>query len=307
VEAGESYADAQVQLVWSMPKADPKSELRKQAIDIARQSDVVIMCMGLTSRLEGEEMDIAIDGFKGGDRTKLDLPVIQESLIKDIQATGKPIVLVLLNGSALSINWENEKIPAIIEAWYPGQAAGQAIADVLFGDYNPAGRLPVTFYRSVSDLPAFEDYDLTTQTYRYFAGEPLYPFGYGLSYTSFNYDKLNIGKESKAGENVRLSVNVRNTGNMEGDEVVQVYVTNKTGAGHVPIRALKAFKRVHLKASETKTVEFTITSDAFSIINDNNERVIMPGNFDIAVGGGQPGMKVKANSNVLETTIMISK
>ncbi|HEV8284150.1 MAG TPA: glycoside hydrolase family 3 C-terminal domain-containing protein, partial [Chitinophagaceae bacterium] len=188
VEAGESYADAQVQLVWATPKADTKEQLKKEAIDIAKQSDVVIMCMGLTARLEGEEMDVKIDGFIGGDRTTLDLPKVQEELIKEIYALGKPVVLVLLNGSALSINWENKNIPAILETWYPGQAAGQAIADVIFGDYNPAGRLPVTFYKSVSDLPSFEDYNMNGRTYRYFTGKVLYPFGYGLSYTNFSYD-----------------------------------------------------------------------------------------------------------------------
>ena len=168
VEASETFADAQVQLVW----AAPKPNLKNEAIEIAKQADVVVMCMGITPRMEGEEMDVQIEGFRGGDRTKLDLPAIQEQLIKDIKALGKPVVLVLLNGSALAINWADANIPAIIEAWYPGQAAGQAIADVLFGDYNPAGRLPVTFYKSEKDLPAFTDYIMTTQTYRYFKGEP---------------------------------------------------------------------------------------------------------------------------------------
>ncbi len=306
VEAGEFYADAQVQLVWSVPKTDPKAELKKQAIEVARQSDVVIMCMGLTARLEGEEMDIAIDGFKSGDRTKLELPSVQQELIKEIEALGKPVVLVLLNGSALAINRENEKIPAIVEAWYPGQAAGMAIADVLFGDYNPAGRLPVTFYKSVSDLPSFEDYNITTQTYRFYPGEPLYPFGYGLSYSTFNYDNLKINKASKINEPVKLSVDVKNTGNMAGDEVVEIYVSDKTATGHVPIRSLKAFKRIHLDAGETKTVELTLTPDAFSTFNERSEKVILPGKFEIAVGGGQPGMKLKTISNVLETEITLN-
>jgi beta-glucosidase len=146
--------------------------------------------MGITPRMEGEEMDVLIDGFRGGDRTRIDLPDVQQQLIKEIYALGKPVVLVLLNGSALAVNWENEKIPAIVEAWYPGQAAGQAIADVLFGDYNPAGRLPVTFYKSVADLPPFDEYKISNQTYRYYTGTPLYPFGYGLSYTTFQYADL---------------------------------------------------------------------------------------------------------------------
>ena len=223
IEASETFADAQVQLVW----AAPKPNLKNEAIEVAKQADVVIMCMGLTPRMEGEEMDVQIEGFRGGDRTKIDLPGVQEQLIKDIKALGKPVVLVLLNGSALAINWADGNIPAIVETWYPGQAAGQAIADVLFGDYNPGGRLPVTFYKSEKDLPAFTDYNITTQTYRYFRGEPLYPFGYGLSYTSFAYENLKINNEYKAGETIELSVDVKNTGSMGGDEVVQVYVSAK--------------------------------------------------------------------------------
>jgi beta-glucosidase len=306
VEAGESYADAQVQLVWSVPRADPKLELKKQAIEVAKQSDVVIMCMGLTARLEGEEMDIAIDGFKGGDRTKLDLPEVQEELIKEIRALGKPVVLVLLNGSALAINWENENIPAIIEAWYPGQAAGTAIADVLFGDYNPAGRLPVTFYKSVNDLPSFEDYIISTQTYRFYPGEPLYPFGYGLSYSSFNYDNLKLNSHYKTGNPVNFSVAVKNTGSMAGDEVVEVYVSNKSATGHIPIRALKAFKRIYLEVGETKTVDLSLAADAFATFNDKGEKLILPGRFEIAVGGGQPDEKMTTSSNVLKTQINLS-
>jgi beta-glucosidase len=167
VTAKETYGDAQVQLVWAVPRENPKEELKKEAINIAEKADVVIMCMGLSARLEGEQMDIEIKGFDHGDRTSLVLPDVQEELIKEISALGKPVVLVLLNGSALAVNWEEKNIPAIVEAWYPGQAAGTAIADVLFGDYNPGGRLPVTFYKSVKDLPSFEQYDITNQTYRY--------------------------------------------------------------------------------------------------------------------------------------------
>lgn len=305
LEAGESYGDARVQLVWAGTPVNVNEEMKKKAIDIAKRSDVVIMCMGLSARLEGEEMDIKIDGFNGGDRTTLDLPKVQEDLIKEIKALGKPVVLVLMSGSAVSINWENENIPAIIEAWYPGQAAGTAIADVLFGDYDPAGKLPVTFYRSVKDLPSFEDYNITTQTYRYFKGDVLYPFGYGLSYTNFYYDNLKINNENKAGDSVKLSVNVKNTGNKDGDEVIQVYVSNKTATGHIPIRALKAFKRTHLNAGETKTVELTLSPDAFSSFNDKAEKVNLPGKFEISVGGGQPDQKIKTTSNVLKTTIDI--
>lgn len=286
-------------------KKDSIEKIKQKAIQVAKESDVVIMFMGLSPNLEGEEMNVTIDGFKGGDRTKLDLPSNQEALIKEIKELGKPIVLVLLNGSALSINWENKNIPAIIETWYPGQAAGTAIADVLFGDYNPAGRLPVTFYSSVNDLPSFDEYNMTTQTYRYFKGNVIYPFGYGLSYTNFHYDNLKINHQNKAGNEVKLSVDVKNTGKVSGDEVVQVYVSNKTSTGHIPIRALKAFKRVYIKAGETKTVNLTIKPDAFSIINDDNKRVIVHGKFEVTVGGGQPDVKMKTASNVLKTETII--
>lgn len=305
VEAAESYGDARVQLVWSKELINSKEQLRKQAVEIAKQSDAVVMCMGLTANMEGEEMDIKIDGFKGGDRTSLDLPKVQEDLIKEISALGKPVVLVLLNGSAVSVNWEAKNIPSIIEAWYPGQAAGTAIADVLFGDYNPAGRLPVTFYRSVNDLPSFEDYNITTQTYRYFKGDVIYPFGYGLSYSSFNYNNLKVNPSYKPGDSVTISVDVKNTGTRDGEEVAEVYVSNKTATGHIPIRALKAFKRFFLKAGEAKTVSLTLRPDAFSIINDENKRVINPGKFEISIGGGQPDMKVKISSNILKTEIAI--
>ena len=302
VEAGELYGDAQVQLVWASPRKDPKRELKQQALDIAKQADVVIMCMGLTARLEGEQMDVELDGFRGGDRTRIDLPDVQEELVREVHALGKPIVLVLLNGSALAVNWEQANLPAIVETWYPGQAAGTAIADVLFGDYNPGGRLPVTFYKSVKDLPPFEDYNMAGHTYRYFRGEPLYPFGFGLSYTSFAYSHLKIDNTQKAGAPVKVSVDVRNTGQLAGDEVVQVYVSHLRAPVPVPIRSLTAFQRVHLAPGEVKTVEFTIAPDSFAIINDKNEKQILPGEFGISVGGGQPDVP---NANVLKTQIKL--
>jgi beta-glucosidase len=298
VDMAETFADAQVQLVW----AAPKPNLKEEALHAAKQADAVIMCMGITPRMEGEEMDVQIDGFRGGDRTKLGLPAVQLQLIKEIKALGKPVVLVLLNGSALAINWENENVPAIIEAWYPGQAAGQAIADVIFGDYNPAGRLPVTFYHSESDLPAFTNYNITTQTYRYFKGEPLYPFGYGLSYTTFQYDGLKT--EATGQHSIKLSVNVKNTGSMAGDEVAQVYVSNKTLGGHIPLRALKGFRRINLKAGESKTVEFILNEDAFTIRDESNQKLVK-GQYEISVGGGQPDVKLSTRSNVVKTTITL--
>jgi beta-glucosidase len=289
VEAIETFADAQVQLVW----AAPKPHLKEDALSVARRADVVIMCMGITPRMEGEEMDVYIDGFRGGDRTRIDLPEVQQQLIKDIHALGKPVVLVLLNGSALAVNWENDHLPAIVEAWYPGQAAGQAIADVLFGDYNPAGRLPVTFYKSTNELPAFDDYRITNQTYQYFRGTPLYPFGYGLSYTSFRYSNLQAAKHS--GDSIQIVARVENIGQYEGDEVVQVYASSKAGLEKKnPLRSLIAFKRIHLKPGASTEVKFTVKPS-----------IDVVGSLDISMGGGQPDTNANATSNVLKTTVLL--
>lgn len=300
VEAGETYADAQVQLVW----AEPKPNLRQQAIHVAKQADAVVMFMGLTARMEGEEMDIHVDGFRGGDRTKLSLPKVQRDLIKAIHALGKPVVLVNLSGSALALNWEHKNIPAIIQAWYPGQAAGSAIADVLFGDYNPAGRLPVTFYKSVDQLPAFDDYNITIQTYRFFNGEPLYPFGYGLSYSQFRYSNMVISSQAQKQKNITLQVDVKNTGAVDGDEVVQVYLTNKATNIRTPIRQLVAFKRIHLLAGAETQLSFEIAADNFLYIDANGKKQFSPGKFEISVGGGQPHQKTLSTSPVLTREIV---
>ena len=216
--------------------------------------------MGLSPRLEGEEMKVEVKGFKGGDRMTLDLPETQSRFIKKIYALGKPTILVLLNGSALAINWEKKNIPSILETWYPGQAAGTAIADILFGDFNPAGRLPVTFYNSVDQLPPFNDYNMTNRTYRYFKEEPLYPFGYGLSYSKFVYKNLRLSKK-KIDEcgTVLLSVDVTNKSKIKGEEVIQLYI--KAEKDIKLNKALKGFKRVLFNPGETKTVEFIITPD----------------------------------------------
>jgi beta-glucosidase len=303
IEAGESYGDAQVQLMWAKPGINKRQVLKKEALEAAAKADVVVLCMGLSSRLEGEQLDLDIDGFLGGDRTRLDLPVQQQELIKAIYGLGKPVVLVLLNGSALAVNWENENLPAILEAWYPGQAAGQAIADVLFGDYNPGGRLPVTFYKSADDLPSFDDYAMAGKTYRYFKGTPLYPFGYGLSYTTFQYSNLKMAATCHAGDSVRVTVDVKNTGNLAGDEVVELYMTDMDAPVPVPLHSLKGFRRIHLNAGETQTVTFVMDPNAFSIINNDQERVIVPGRFTIFVGGHQP---VKAeDKEILKTEIRL--
>src|ERR1035438_151908 len=186
VDFHEVVNDADMRLVWAVPERD----LEAPAPDAARQAEAVVMFLGLSPRLEGEEMKVPVPGFQGGDRLDLALPAAQEALLEKVAALGKPVVLVLLNGSALAVNWASDHVPALLEAWYPGQAGGAAIADVLFGDYNPAGRLPVTFYQSADQLPPFDDYSMKGRTYRYFQGAPLYAFGYGLSYTTFAYGKL---------------------------------------------------------------------------------------------------------------------
>lgn len=299
VEFFESSGDACIRLLWSVPGRD----YEKEAVEAAKQADAVIMVMGLSPRLEGEEMRVEVEGFEGGDRLTLDLPQIQENLVKTIQSLGKPIVLVLLSGSALAVNWADENIPAIIEAWYPGQAAGQAIADVLFGDYSPAGRLPVTFYKSVDQLPPFKDYSMKGHTYRYFEGEPLYPFGFGLSYTEFKYSNLVIPNTLNQGEDVAISVDVRNAGKIAGGEVVELYLTDVEASAPVPIRSLKGLERIHLNPGEKRTVRFVLKPKDLSIIDQNLERVVEPGLFEVSVGGKQPGFKGHADAGTTEAVI----
>ena len=216
--------------------------------------------------------------------------------MRAVVATKTPTVLVLLNGSAVAVNWADANIPAIVEAWYPGQAAGTAIADVLFGDYNPGARLPVTFYKSTDQLPPFEDYSMKERTYKYFTGSPLYPFGHGLSYTTFAYKNLSVPKSVKAGEPVRVSVTVTNMGKRKGDEVVQLYVTDRKASVPVPIRKLAGFRRVSLKAGASRQVTFTIDPRELSLITDDTRRMIEPGVFDLTVGGKQPGFTGTADA-----------
>jgi beta-glucosidase len=235
--------------VW----APPHTGYEEEALQVARQADAIVMFLGLSPRLEGEEMKVQVEGFSGGDRVRLGIPRVQEALLQKVTGLGKPVVLVLLNGSAVAVNWAREHVPAIVELWYPGQAGGTALADVLFGDYNPAGRLPVTFYKSEDQLPAFDDYSMKGRTYRYFEGEPLYPFGYGLSYTTFTYAGLKAPSAARVGDPVKVSVEVRNSGKRDGEEVVQLYVKHPG-----VVRELQGFERVALRAGERKTVEFAI-------------------------------------------------
>jgi beta-glucosidase len=219
---------------------------------------------------------VQIPGFRGGDRTAIDLPAPQQQLLEKVVAVGKPTVLVLLNGSALAVNWAQQHVPAIVEAWYPGQAGGTAIADVLFGDYNPAGRLPVTFYRSVSDLPAFEDYAMKGRTYRWFTGTPLYPFGHGLSYTSFAYGNLRTSVERVAASGtIDVSVDVRNSGSVAGDEVVQLYVSHPASAIPRAIKDLRGYRRVSLKPGERRTVRFAVPASSLAYWDEGRHRWIV--------------------------------
>jgi beta-glucosidase len=270
-----------------------------------KKADVVIYVGGLSPWLEGEDMPVDIKGFKGGDRTKLDLPEVQQNILKRIKAFGKPVALVLLSGSALSVNWEDKNVNAILQGWYPGEEGGNAIADVIFGNYNPAGRMPVTSYVSVDDLPPFENYSMKGRTYRYFSGNPLYEFGYGLSYTTFKYSNLEISKTIRTNENIKVAVEVKNTGNMDGDEVVELYVKILNAKVPAPKYALQGFKRLFLKAGEKKSVEFNLKPESFSFINNNNRRVVEPGKIQLFVGGCQPSQKAISSGNVVKAAFEI--
>jgi len=262
------------------------------AVAAAKDADVVVAVVGITAELEGEEGTgggTPTEGFKGGDRTSLDLPKDEESLIEAVKATGKPLVVVLMNGSALAVNWASRNANAILESWYPGEEGGTAVAETLAGVNNPAGRLPVTFYKGTDQLPPFEDYSIKGRTYRYFEGQPLYPFGYGLSYSAFAYDNPKLSSSTlQAGDSVQVDVDVRNTGRVAGDEVAQVYVIFPKLSG-APLRALRGFARVRIAAGETRHVHFTLDPRALSSVNEAGEHVVAPGAYRIFVGGGQPG------------------
>lgn len=268
-----------------------------------KDADAIVYVGGISPQLEGEEMPVNAPGFNGGDRTTIALPQVQTQAMKALQATGKPVVFVMMTGSAIAIPWENDNIPAIINAWYGGQSAGTAIADVLFGDYNPAGRLPVTFYKSDSDLPGFSDYSMKGRTYRYFGGEALYPFGYGLSYTSFAYTNLKAPAVVAKEKNTAVTVQVTNTGKMNGEEVVQLYVSTQNKNIHAPLKALKGFQRITLQAGESKTVTFNLTNADLSLVNEEGKLYLPKGKLMISVGGGQPGVKNKTTSNVINKII----
>jgi beta-glucosidase len=268
---------------WGGDEAD-----KAEAVLAAKQAKVAIVVAGLTPQMEGEELEEGEIG-RQDDRVDLELPQEQEEVLRAVYETGTPVVLVLLNGSPLAVNWADEHLPAILEAWYPGEAGGTAVADVLFGDYNPGGRLPVTFYKSQEDLPPFTDYAMAGRTYRYFENEPLYRFGHGLSYTRFVYQNLRLSSEQiSTDEALRIEVEVENVGDRAGDEVVQVYVSDMAASTTVPIRQLQGFRRVHLAAGEKTAVSFTLEPAQLAMVDESGRRLLEPGAFELAVGGRQP-------------------
>jgi beta-glucosidase len=296
MEYYESRIGAVAKLVWQPPVVDTGSPYA-EAVKVAKQADTVVLVLGLSSQLEGEEMNVREPGFFGGDRTNINLPARQQALLESVAATGKPIILVLLSGSALAVNWADAHVSAIVQAWYPGEEGGAAIADVLFGDYNPAGRLPVTFYKSVGELPPFENYAMDGRTYRFFKGQPLYEFGYGLSYTRFKYSGLSVSSERvSATETVTVSATVENAGEREGDEVVQLYVTDVEASVRVPIRSLAGVERVHLKPGERRVVSFAIDPRQLAVITDDGRTVVEPGEFRVTIGGKQTGFTGMADA-----------
>lgn len=303
IEYADSEDFAGIRFQWHLiPKPPPRQSLIKNAIALAKKFDVVIAIAGISPQLESEENpNINLPGFRGGDRTRLRLPAGEEALLRALHKTGKKIVLVLVGGSALAVDWAEKNIPAILDSWYPGEEGGNAVADVLFGDYNPAGRLPVTFYRSVRDLPPFTDYSMQGRTYRYFKGKPLYPFGFGLSYTKFEYSDLRLNKSTvNPLDTLRVSVDVRNVGKRDGDEVVQLYVRNLMYKGPKPIKSLDGFDRVNVKKGETKTVTLLVPVRSFKLFSvKKNEYEVYPGRYQLQIGSSSEDIKLTRTVRVV--------
>ena len=271
-----------VTLRWEAPA---QAQL-EEAVAAAKSSDVVVAFVGLSPQLEGEEMSIKIDGFNGGDRTSIDLPASQVKMLEAVAATGKPVVVVSLSGSAIALTWAKEHAAAVLQTWYPGGKGGIAIAETLAGENNPAGRLPLTFYASTSDLPAFADYSMKNRTYRYYTGKPLWGFGYGLSYSTFSYGAVKAPQSIKAGEPITATVEVKNTSGRSGDEVVEVYVKTPQPGG--PVRSLVGFERVHLEAGESREIALHLDPRSISSVDDEGKRSILAGSYSLSVGGAQP-------------------
>ena len=282
---GRDESNPAARLIWSKVDLHPSSE----AVAAAKAADVVVAVVGITSELEGEEMPVNEEGFKGGDRTTIDLPRPEQELLEALSAAGKPLVVVLMNGSALAVNWANEHANAILDAWYSGEEGGAAVAETLSGRNNPAGRLPVTFYKDVSQLPPFDDYSMKGRTYRYFEGAPLYPFGYGLSYTTFAYSGLTVPVRAvTAGSPVAAEVTVTNTGAKAGDEVAQLYLSFPAVPG-APLKALRGFQRIHLEPGASQKVTFELQPRDLSMVTDAGEPIVAEGKYTVSIGGGQPG------------------
>jgi beta-glucosidase len=269
--------------------------LESDAISVAQKSDVIVFVGGISPELEGEQMPVTIDGFTGGDRTHLDMPKNQELILMKLVALKKPVILILTNGSALSVNWANDHVQAIVEAWYPGGDGGTAVADIIFGDYNPAGRLPLTFYKSINDIPPFEDYRMEGKTYRYFKGEPLYAFGFGLSYTRFQYSVPNLSQRVfEPGDPIGINLTVTNSGERDGDEVVQVYLKQPESVTTRPLQSLVAFKRIHLKKGESQTISLTIPATQLRHFNSKiGDYSIAKGTYELAVGAASNDVRGK--------------
>jgi beta-glucosidase len=286
----------EAQLMWAPLDNTPDPA----AIAAAKNADVVIAAVGITSRLEGEEMPVHEPGFLGGDRTNLEMPEAEEALVQGVAATGKPLIVVLMNGSALAVRWEKAHADAILEAWYSGEEGGTAIADTLSGKNDPGGRLPVTFYEDVNQLPNFEDYSMKGRTYRYFTGQPLWPFGYGLSYTTFRYSRLTLPKAAiEAGQPWDASVRVTNTGKTSGDEVVQLYL-KFPGVPGAPLRALRGFQRVHLAPGASRIVRFHLRPRDMSMVTEEGHIIVAQGDYTVSIGGGQPGTGAPSVSGHLQ-------
>ena len=284
ISYGSNNGKHQAELIW----AKVENEVSPQAIEAAKDADVVIAVVGITSRLEGEEMPVTEPGFLGGDRTSIDLPQPEENLVEAMAATGKPLAVVLMNGSALAVNWIDDHANAILEAWYPGEEGGAAVAETLSGKNNPAGRLPVTFYKGVDQLPNFEDYGMANRTYRYFTGKPLFPFGYGLSYTKFDYSGLMLPAQPiAAGQDVGAEVTVTNKGAVAGDEVVQLYLKFPAVKG-APAIALRGFERIHLQPGASQTVHFNLKPRDLGIVTEEGNPIVAAGDYTVSIGGGQP-------------------
>ncbi len=280
---------SQISLRW-LPPADLELE---QAIAAAKQADAVVAVVGLTSELEGEEMPTHTEGFSGGDRTSLDLPAPQQRLLEALAATGKPLIVVAENGSALSLNWAAAHANAIVEAWYPGEAGGEVLADVLAGRVNPSGKLPMTFYASAADLPPFEDYSMRGRTYRYFTGKPLWAFGYGLSYTKFSFGNLHVSESRlKAGEPLTVEAEVRNTGSVAGEAVAELYLVPPE-APLAPRRKLVAFDRTPLAPGETRRLHWQLSPRDLSTVDDGGRRAVRPGAYTLALGSPEPEATAK--------------